>query len=183
MTNDAVQVGKREEREGMAGEHSFTDSGQIVLLSLFLITLVLDSFIFRIGGLEGGRVPILFRAPLGLASLTAAFFLMRSAHRAVFGKPEGHAHVITGGVFSLVRHPMYLGSMLFFFGLLVFTLSLPAAAVLLVIVVFYVLVSRYEEKLLTRKYGDEYTAYKERVPMFIPLKFHRRESPGGHDSR
>lgn len=39
----------------------------------------------------------------------------------------------------------------------------------LVIAVYYYFISRYEEKLLIKKYGDKYKEYQKKVPMFIPF--------------
>jgi protein-S-isoprenylcysteine O-methyltransferase Ste14 len=39
-----------------------------------------------------------------------------------------------------------------------------------VITVFYWYISRYEEKLLIDRFGDEYRDYRKKVPMLFPLK-------------
>jgi len=52
--------------------------------------------------------------------------------------------------------------------LLVFSFSLCASLVWVVIIVFYIYLSRHEEKLLIEKFGDEYKRYMKQVPMFLP---------------
>jgi len=75
-------------------------------------------------------------------------------------------------VFGLVRHPIYLGSILLYLGLILYTLSLASVVIWLVIIVFYYFISRYEEKILTDFFGEEYVSYKQKVPMLFPkLKF------------
>ena len=78
--------------------------------------------------------------------------------------------MIDKGVFAIVRHPIYLGSILTYLGLLCFSLSIASTAVWILIIVFYWLISRYEEKLLIGRFGDEYLEYRKKVPMLFPLK-------------
>jgi protein-S-isoprenylcysteine O-methyltransferase Ste14 len=53
------------------------------------------------------------------------------------------------------------------------TFSLASAVLLLVIIVFYRFISRYEEKLLIERFGDEYREYMKKVPMLFPIKIKR----------
>ena len=158
----------------LAGEHAFTDSGQIMLLLLFLAVWIVDSFVIRVGVLLSAYVPLYVRIPIAAVFLAAGAALSTNAHRMVFGTEYQQLRVISTGVFSFVRHPMYLGSILVFFSFFIATLSLLAVAVWAVIVVFYFYVSHHEEKLLLRKFGTGYEQYRHRVPMLFPLKLRRR---------
>ena len=71
----------------------------------------------------------------------------------------------------MVRHPIYLGAILGYAGMICMTLSLASAAIFILIVAFYVYISRYEEKLLTKRFGNEYREYMKKVPMLCPIKF------------
>ncbi len=161
-------------RNNLAGEHAFTDIGQLVLLAAFMATWITDSFVFHYSVFVARNIPAYVHLPVGIAILIVSAVLALSAHKAVFGKAVQKPKVITEGVYSLVRHPMYLGSWLFFFGLIIITLSLTSAAVSIVIFLFYYLVSIYEEKLLLQKFGIEYQKYQAQVPMFFPLKFGKK---------
>jgi protein-S-isoprenylcysteine O-methyltransferase Ste14 len=158
----------------LAGEHAFTDIGQLLLYAVFLITWIMDSFIFRYSLFLAVHVPAYIRIPVGIAVLIASTLLALSAHKVLFGEPEGKSGVIATGPFSLVRHPLYLGSWLFSVGLAITTFSASSAAVSLVILIFYSLMARYEERLLLQKFGDEYREYQARVPMFFPVKLGRK---------
>lgn len=151
---------------GLAGEHPFTDVGQLILFSLLAGAWVSDSFLFRYSLFQALRVPAYVRVPAGVALLCASILLVFSAHNAVFGKAKrpagGKIPLQTTGVFGLVRHPMYFGSWLFSFGLAITTLSLSSLAVSLVILIFYCVVSRHEERLLLGRYGTEYREYQAR---------------------
>ena len=76
--------------------------------------------------------------------------------------------IITKGVYSIVRHPQYLGGILAHIGasfLLSGMYSLLATP--LVIALIYI-ISWKEENELTKEFGKDYEDYKKRVPMLIP---------------
>jgi len=175
MTRSQQQYDKSlNNRDNLAEEHAFTDTGQLILLAIFLVTWITDSFIFHYSVFLNSYMPLYVRLPIGIAFLTASAFFALSAHNTVFGKTAREPGLITRGVFSIVRHPMYFGSFLFFLGLMFITLSLACAAICILIFVFYYLVSKYEEKLLLQKYGTAYEEYRTRVPMLFPLKIRRK---------
>jgi protein-S-isoprenylcysteine O-methyltransferase Ste14 len=164
----------------LSGEHALTDTGQLLLLAIFLVVWITDSFFFHYSDFPAGHVTLYVRLPVSAALVTVSVLLALRAHRAVFGDSRGKTGLITTGVYSLVRHPMYCGSWLFFVGLTAATLSLASAAVSVLVFVFYYSVSRYEEKLLLSRYGDQYRNYMSRVPMLFPVKLGKfRRSAAG----
>lgn len=158
-------------REDLTGEHRIGDSVQLILLIIFLAVWILDSFVLGFSTFLADSVPWFIRFPTGIILLIFTFYLERSGLNSVFGEPQDTPHVITGGAFSVVRHPIYLGAILGYAGMICMTLSLASAALLLVIIAFYRYISRYEEKLLTQRFGDEYREYMKKVPMLFPIKF------------
>jgi protein-S-isoprenylcysteine O-methyltransferase Ste14 len=156
-------------RSELAGEHRYTDTGQLVLFAVFLIVWITDSFLIPYSVFLAVHVPVCIRLIVGISTLIASALLVLSAHKAVFGKPSRKPGVISKGAFSLVRHPMYFGSWLFSAGLVLTTFSLSSAAVSIMILIFYYLVAKHEELLLLKKFGVAYRRYQDRVPMFVPL--------------
>lgn len=156
-------------REDLTGEHAFGDAGQLILFGIFLISWITDSFIFRYSSFLSEYVSVYVRMPVALVVLLISGWLALFGLKTVFKDKRETPHVITSGVFSFVRHPIYLGSILLYLGLILMTLSLASVIVWLVIVVFYYWISGYEERLLLERFGSEYEAYKERVPMLFPL--------------
>ena len=76
--------------------------------------------------------------------------------------------IVTTGVYSIVRHPQYLGALLAHVGI---SILLSAAYSLLftpLMVLLIYLISRKEEEELTKEFGKEYENYKKKVPMLIP---------------
>lgn len=160
-------------REDLTGEHRLGDSLQLIFIFLFLTIWIIDSFVLNYSTVLADSVPGYIRWPAGIILFVLGFLLARSGLKSVFGKIQESPHVISSGVFSLVRHPIYLGAILFYTGMVLLTLSLASAVLLLVIIAFYMFISRYEEKLLTKRFGDEYRDYMRKVPMLFPIKFNR----------
>ncbi len=76
--------------------------------------------------------------------------------------------IVATGVYSIVRHPQYLGGLSAHIGI---SLLLSAQYSLLcapLMVVLIYLISRKEEEELIREFGKEYEDYKKKTPMLIP---------------
>lgn len=74
------------------------------------------------------------------------------------------------GLNAIVRHPIYLATLLLIWGL---WLMLPKLALLIpfVIISLYIPVGVYfEEKKLVAIFGKDYTEYQRKVPMIFPVK-------------
>jgi protein-S-isoprenylcysteine O-methyltransferase Ste14 len=158
---------------GLAGEHAFTDVGQLVLVAVFLVAWVLDSFVFRLTTLAAAFVPAFVRWPVGIVVVGLAAVIALRAHRRIFGGAGMPSAPVTDGVYALVRHPMYFGSWLFFLGLTLATLSLAATGVLALMLAFYLFVARHEERLLREAFGSRYREYEARTPLFFPVRLGR----------
>jgi protein-S-isoprenylcysteine O-methyltransferase Ste14 len=155
-------------REDLAGEHIIGDMGQLICLLVFLGVWIIDNFFLKISIILANPISLVIRIPLGIGIFIIAGWLARSGLRVVFGEVRQEPRVIREGVFSIVRHPIYLGAMLVYLGLLVFSFSVAAAFIWVVIIGFYYFLCRHEEKLLTTKFGDDYTTYMREVPMLLP---------------
>lgn len=155
-------------REDLAGEHTLGDMGQLILLLIFLIVWVADSFFIKYSTFISNYVYLYIRIPLSVIFLIASGYLASSGLKIVFGEVREQPGVIQKGVFRLVRHPIYLSSILLYFALLMFSFSIISTVIWIVIIAFYIYISRHEEKLLIEKFGKEYEEYMKDVPMLIP---------------
>lgn len=73
------------------------------------------------------------------------------------------------GIYSMVRHPLYLGNYLMWIGIVVFTFNLYF--VILVTLAFWLYYERImfaEERFLERKFGEDYLEWSKKVPAFFP---------------
>ena len=169
-----INKGHHPDRKDLPGEHRWGDAGQLILLIIFMIIWILDSFVYNLTTYPADHIPHWIRIGAGGLSLIIAFLLAMTGLRIVFGEIREIPAVIEKSVFGMMRHPIYLGAILLFTGLFLLTLSLASGAVLLIILIFYHLIARYEERILIHTFGDAYRAYMSRVPMWLP-KIRRRK--------
>jgi protein-S-isoprenylcysteine O-methyltransferase Ste14 len=155
-------------RDDLTGEHKFGDAGQLIIAIIFLLVWILDSFVLKYTAFFNHYFPLAAQVPLGLITILGAFFLARAGMKTVFGEVKENPGVIREGVFKWVRHPIYLSEILFYLGLLFFRTSLAAAVIWIIAIVFLTSISRYEEKLLLARFGDDYRQYMNDVGMFFP---------------
>ena len=149
------------------GEHPRGDAGQLILLAIFMTVWLTDSFVLRISTFLAKAVPFWVRGSLAGLLVIAAGTLVYKSHGVLHVAQSGK-RLWTGGVFAHVRHPMYLGAWLAYFGFVLSTLSLASLAMLAIIIPFYDHIARYEERFLENLFGREYTDYKTRVPKWVP---------------
>jgi protein-S-isoprenylcysteine O-methyltransferase Ste14 len=75
----------------------------------------------------------------------------------------------TKGIYSTIRHPLYLGNYLMWIGIVIFTFNIYF--VLIVSLFFWIYYERImfaEERFLERKFGDAYLEWSKKVPAFLP---------------
>ena len=78
-------------------------------------------------------------------------------------------HLNTKGIYSVVRHPLYLANYLIWAGLLVYTMNIFAFIIVsLVYWIYYERIMMAEEAFLRGKFGDEFEEWAARVPAFLP---------------
>jgi len=153
--------------KGKKGEHPLGDAMQLILLLAFLIIWMGDSFVLHITTFLSESIPLALRLTVFFAVFITALLLVRSAHFVV-AHHERPDHVVSTGAFRFVRHPLYLASILIYFGLAVFTASLVSLVVFVAVVTFYDFIAEYEEKLLEEKMGQAYIKYKKRTGKWLP---------------
>ncbi|MGA1843337.1 MAG: methyltransferase family protein [bacterium] len=161
------------------GEHPFGDTGQVIALGSFLVVWVGDSFFLRASTFLSDVVPLAVRLALSAPVIILGMSLAVSGHK-VAGPKHDPAGVVTTGAFRYVRHPLYLGCILFYLGLCIATASLFSLAVLTAIIFFYNYIAGYEERLLDVRYGEGYRRYKEETGRWLP-RIGRSDQPGRND--
>lgn len=166
-----METKKHKGRKDLIGEHKIGDAGQALFAVLFGIVYVADSFIFRFSTFLNDYVPNIIRVISGTIVLIVAGLLSFKGLRTVFEEVREKPEVIRKGVFSIVRHPVYLGEILLYMGLIFFSLSIASIVIWFLSVVFLYYISRYEEKILLDYFGKEYRDYMNEVPMWIPKIF------------
>ncbi|MGV3630191.1 MAG: methyltransferase family protein [Bacteroidota bacterium] len=75
----------------------------------------------------------------------------------------------TRGIYSTVRHPLYLGNYFMWIGIIIFTFNIWFILIAsLLFWVYYERIMFAEERFLERKFGDLYVDWSMKVPPFIP---------------
>jgi protein-S-isoprenylcysteine O-methyltransferase Ste14 len=156
--------------ESKNGEHPYGDLGQLILLVIFLVVWVGDSFFLHYSTFLSSYVPLFLRLLIMALALATAFFLVKSGHVVVSHGNHGRLpqSLVRTGAFCYVRHPLYLGCILVYFGLAMATASLLSLALLIVIMFFYDFLATYEEHLLEDLFGQNYRTYKEKTGKWLP---------------
>lgn len=103
--------------------------------------------------------------PLGLVIFTVALIQLL----------RGKGRLLTSGLYSVIRHPQYLGIILATLGFTFFELEVKLMSLItwIMLVFAYVWLARREETGLQEKYGEEFIAYKRRVSFILPLPTRR----------
>ena len=84
----------------------------------------------------------------------------------------------TKGVYSLVRHPLYLGNFFIWLGISIYTFNVYF--LIIMILFFYIFYKRImfaEECFLKNKFGEKYDLWANKVDSFFPKKFNYIKSP------
>ena len=156
----------------MGSEHLLCDKVQLAMLILFFSVWGIDTlsyFVFRVSTVLVGLTSFPLLLLPAILSLGFGTYLVSKSHETVFGEKAGHPRLIDSGVYSWVRHPMYLGTLMVCLGFFFAMTSLLSLAVWIVFFLFYDKMATYEELDLGRIFVEEYAAYQRRVP-----KWHSR---------
>jgi protein-S-isoprenylcysteine O-methyltransferase Ste14 len=128
------------------------------------------------------RDQLLYREPLAwlpaAACFATAFYIYWRSHhdfttQQVLGlaeiEPGKHAQrLVTSGIRARVRHPLYLGHLLNTVGLCVGTGLASCYALLFFALTAGALMLRMEDAELAQRFGDDFRAYRQRVPAILP---------------
>jgi protein-S-isoprenylcysteine O-methyltransferase Ste14 len=100
----------------------------------------------------------------------------RGRYAIAWDMPQDH-RLVTWGPYRYIRHPSYVSYFVMFFGLFLIWLTWIALVPLMAIP-GYVKIVGLEEKILTRKFGEEYTSYQKSVGKFFPkLRINKEQRP------
>ncbi len=81
------------------------------------------------------------------------------------------------GIYSILRHPLYLGNYLIWLGIAVSTFNLYFVVIMsLLFWIYYERIMYAEECFLERKFGSDYLNWSNSLPAFIPAIFNFKKS-------
>jgi protein-S-isoprenylcysteine O-methyltransferase Ste14 len=74
------------------------------------------------------------------------------------------------GIYSLIRHPLYLGNFLMWIGIAAFTFNVWFVVIVaLLFWIYYERIMFAEERFLEKKFGQEFLDWSMKVPAFFPM--------------
>ncbi|QKJ25870.1 isoprenylcysteine carboxylmethyltransferase family protein [Aquiluna borgnonia] len=81
--------------------------------------------------------------------------------------PKADGELVTTGLYSRVRHPIYFGLLMLGFGVVLDAGYWPQVVILAFLYLLLRIKAQFEEELLKKRYPD-YEAYMARTPRFFP---------------
>jgi protein-S-isoprenylcysteine O-methyltransferase Ste14 len=104
---------------------------------------------------------------LGIGLLQTGVWSFLGFEQLLVDSGRNEAQMITSGLYSWVRHPLYTAGLAFIWLTPVMTVNLLVLN--LGLTIYLVVGAVYEERKLVREFGEQYTHYQVRVTMLIPL--------------
>ena len=158
-------------RRGLGSEHPFCDKIQIVITFLFFIVWAIDSLSYITVGFSTVLLcaltfPLLFVGTI--FSSVFSFYLIEKSHETVFEQFNGPPKLVDYSVYAWVRHPMYLGILLFCAAFLFINISLVSILIWFAFFVLYDRMATFEERKLIEILGERYIEYQHQVSKWLP---------------
>lgn len=152
--------------ENLTGEKPGGHRNQMILMVIFFIVWIVDSFVLRLSTFLWGFTYFWIFIGFGGILVILAIYFIRASHKDLLDAKVDE--LATTGVFARVRHPMYLGSHLLYLGLAISTFSLASIVLWVIAFAFYDSLANYEENKLEERFGEEFREYKNSVRKWIP---------------
>jgi protein-S-isoprenylcysteine O-methyltransferase Ste14 len=151
------------------GDWKFIFSASLI----FVLALLVTSYDYVQSQRSVGYLGIVQIAGLILSCMG---ILLRVVARKTLGKyfssrlriSEEHK-LIKNGIYKYIRHPAYLGSLLFSIGVPMLFLSLYGTLLMLGLFPLFLYRIRIEERMLIEKFGAKYRKYMEKTKKIIPF--------------
>jgi protein-S-isoprenylcysteine O-methyltransferase Ste14 len=164
-------VALREEFES-EGNWLFRWRSYLPLVLLVLVLVVMEDFTYLGNSMTLDIMWEVFCVLVSSVGLVVRAFTIGYAPRGTSGRNTAGqmAEVLnTTGIYSIVRHPLYLGNFIMWLGLSLFPhLWWLTVIYVLAFWLYYERIMYAEEQFLRGKFGEQYDAWAERTPPFIP---------------
>lgn len=146
----------------------------LAIVPILYLTLVAATVIFGAGVLPSDLIAFPFQAVGLFIAIGSEVIIARARMELGDQHVEGvevwaEQRLMRRGLYGFVRHPIYLGTIVFGFGLGLglWSWALLLAEIVVVLPLLYWLAGQ-EERLLIERFGQDYREYQARVPMLSP---------------
>ncbi len=143
--------------------------GYVLCQALILIIAPVEQVIKQV---DISTVQAVAGGAIGLIGFVIALMSYRALGRnfRVYAAPRRSGTLVTSGIYSRVRHPMYTGMILMFLGYVLFFNSLFSVPFWLAFTLLYLVKSVKEERILADHF-PEYDEYRKRTWKFLPYVY------------
>lgn len=96
------------------------------------------------------------------------YFVGLSGIKSLVQEQSVSNQLIITGIHKYVRHPLYLGTFIFIWGLLILFPQLSLLVANSVITIYTLAAIKWEEEKLIVEFGEDYRHYRQNVPAILP---------------
>ena len=166
-------------RSEKLGNQFFKYRGQIPVLFFLLAFFLMHYFPAQNKWLDQSNTLIAVSLVILGHLIRALAVGKRAAHTSGRNRDEQVAEALNStGIYSMVRHPLYLGNITTYMGWVVFTgIDWLIPAMLVGFLFYYRFIIYAEEQFLTRKFGQDYLDWKSATPLLLPAFWKFKANP------
>lgn len=166
-------------RSEKLGNQFFKYRGQIPVLFFLLAFFLMHYFPVQNKWLDQSNTLIAVSLVVLGHLIRALAVGKRAAHTSGRNRDEQVAEALNStGIYSMVRHPLYLGNITTYMGWVVFTgIDWLIPAMLIGFLFYYRFIIYAEEQFLTRKFGQDYLDWKSATPLLLPAFWKFKANP------
>jgi len=155
-------------KPGIGYEHPYSHHIQIGSVVVFFLVWLLDTFLIKFALDMRNLIPVIIRLILFVFIAIVSYLLINSSHKKIFLPSDQKSQLVTGGVYSYVRHPMYLSIIVLLLAFSVLSISFLSIVSWVITVFLFNSMLKFEEAELLKILGGEYQNYMNQVPRWIP---------------
>jgi len=158
-------------KPGIGYEHPYSHHIQIGSIVVFFLVWLIDTFLLEFALDIRNLIPFIIRLILFVIVCIVSYLLIKSSHKKIFLPSDKKSQLVTDGVYSYVRHPMYLSIIVLFFAFILLSISFLSLISWVIAVVLFDRMMKFEEAELLKILGNEYQNYMNQVHRWIPRIF------------
>ena len=125
-------------------------------------------------------ITLYFAYFISIVGFLIRFYTIATTPRGTSGrntKSQVAEELNTTGIYSLIRHPLYLGNYLIWLGISITTFNLYFVVILsLLFWIYYERIMFAEERFLERKFGEKYILWSNSISAFFPATLNFKKS-------
>ena len=162
------------------GNFLFKYRGQFPILLFFLVIPFIYSTDYHLLNEKYNIFLLYISVVLSIVGFLIRFYTIGTTTSGTSGrntKKQIASILNTKGIYSIIRHPLYLGNYLIWLGIAVSTFNFCFIVIIsLLFWLYYERIIFAEERFLEKKFGDIYLNWSNSLPAFFPISFNFKKS-------